>query len=1053
MSQLKIKLLGSLEIYLDGEAITWFPTDRVRALFLLLAVEPAMSQQRSTIASLLWSDSDDAAARRNLRRCLSRLKGALGDDAEAVLEASRHSIGLLSAESDYQQFQRLSSSDDAADWQKAVDLINGELAEGFHLKNSTLFDDWLAELRLTLAHQQRDLLHKLLDTITVNPQARLSYALRLAALDPYDDATQRAVMSLHVEMGNVPAAMAHYEAYVETLQQELSAEPEIATRTLYVQLEAATASNPVELINFPAQITPFVGREAERKAVIARLQAADCRMVTLLGAGGAGKTRLSIETVRYFTTDLFSDGVYFVPLVTATTAHEVLAIIHRTLALPTQGTNIEEQVFDYLSDKRLLLLLDNVEQLSGELGFLSRLLQEAAGVKLLVTSRDVVGISAEYRIPLAGLSDLKESTALLWGAIQRIEPNFDLNATNFAIGARICEQLHGVPLALELAATWISTLDLDSIRAEVEEAYTFLESPLLDTPDRHRSLRAIFEHSWELLTPQRQMMLAKASIFSGGFDMPAARHIFGAGINDLRRLLEQSLLIKQENNRYGLHELVRQFAAEKLSAADADAIRQAHATYYLALVAKNEHQLVSENALVTTKLISADLPNITRAWRWAVKHSAFEQLGATVTGLTHFYRLTARLSEGDQLYVETLAALDKQVDNELLAQLHVGCAHFRMWQSRHDESVESAECALAIAQRGENSDLIAESQLAIGRSLRALGKLMVAIQTLHQGLAACIGNGSTTRALRADILANLALISSYGIAPSAGQELAAQGVAEAQQSSNKMTEAYAFTVASYAYLRVGRISDALNTAQAGMDLVQSMGYMILQAAGVANFARVQLILGNVDEAETVFHQSIKSYRSVGDELGEVQALAGVCQSSFNKAAYVELYDYAERSLALAEANNMGLQAGHALYWKGLALLGLRKLDEAEAALKEIQKMRVALKLEGTFTGQYLFALAAIALARGSAEKGRDMISSSVDQYLKNNPDPWFLVRNCLLGYPILKAAQDPRAEKFLKLGYDYVMQSADAIENPEHRQIYLEQSRPNRELIALYETL
>lgn len=1047
---LGIDVFGRFKVTLGDSMVEQFPTERARALLLLLAVEPDLKQERAKLASLLWSERDSATARRNLRRCLGRLKSVIGD---THIVATRQHIELTATDSNYNRFQALVSSDDPDDWQEAAELCDGEFVAGFEVKNSNLFDDWLSDRRMLLHQKRVGLLHKLFGTAAEDPHLRLTYAQQLAAVEPYDDVAHRQIMSAYAEIGNVSAALAHYEQFATTLREELGTEPEASTRDLHTTLVATLASRPATLYNVPAQVTPFVGRANDRDAIVRQLQDANCRMLTVLGVGGIGKTRLALEVVAQLRSDQFADGVYFVPLVTATSALDVLATLLRVLAVPAQGDDLEVQLLDYLQDKNLLLVLDNLEQLAGEMRFLARLLQHAPDVKILATSRDVVGISAEYRYPISGLTDLQESTSLLWGAIRRIVPDFDLTVDNLSIGARICEQLHGVPLALELAATWINTLDLDSIREEIEHAYEFLESPLLDTPDRHRSLHAIFDHSWNLLTPKQQTILAKLSVFRGGFDMRVARPVLGAGIHDLRRLVEQSLLIKQEQNRYSLHELVRQFATEKLASQDEATIRQAHASYYLALPADNRDRLFGEAGRSASELIAADLANIKVAWRWAIDNGAFEQIAACAPSMTHFFRLTGRLAEGDRLYVDAIDRLGSQMDDHLLAQLHVGCAHFRMWQSRHVESISSAENALVAATRSEDSRLIAESHLAKARSNRAMGNIIMALPIFQQAIAACDVAPDDTHDIRAEIVGNLGLISSYGIDPVAGYELSNTAASEARQSGNKMIEAFALACASFSSSRLYKLAESYSGAHKAIALAQSLGNPIFEAAALATLSRSQAWMGLHEQAVTSTQRAHQVYLSIGDNWGEIFALTGYCNVYFEMREFDKVIHFADIAIALGKAKGIVLHRAYAMYWKGMALLELGQLEAAFVIFDSLRQMRVTMGLPRQFAHNYVFGLGAVALARGETEAARALISAEVDHFLRFVHDPIHLVRHTLIGYRILSAVNDSRAEQLLEVAYKHIMHTADVIENPDYRSSYFEKSWLNRALLERYQAL
>ena len=1050
MATLQITALGRFDISLDGETITRFPTARVRALLLILAVSPELRHDRGAVASLLWSDMTDGAARRNLRSCLSRLKKVLGDVTGDVLRASRQEIGLISAESDHARFQALIQSGNPTDWQTAADLSTGELAAGFSLKNSPLFDEWLANKRLTLVQQQRDLLQKLLNSVTVDPEVHLRYAQQLVATDPYDDVAQRAVMTAYVSMGNTSAALAQYERYAKFLQDELSAEPEPATHTLYDQLVASITSRPAELHNFPRQIAPFIGRVVDRDAVLGLLRQESCQMVTILGAGGMGKTWLASEVARHLTSSDFADGAYLVPLVNATAEYDAIAILHRTLALPVQGNDMLVQVLDYLHNKRLLLVLDNLEQLSGQLRFLARLLQTAKRVKILATSRDVVGISAEYRYPLHGISDLHEATAILWSAIKRVAPNFEVTPTNIAIGAVICERLHGVPLALELAATWINTLDLDSIREEIDHAYTFLESPMLDTPDRHRSLGAIFDHSWELLQPKQQRILAAASIFRGGFDMKAARAVLGASIHDLRRLVEQSLLIKADARaHYTLHELVRQFAAEKLSSADKASTQKAHATYYLSLVAKFEQQLVSENALAASEIISTDLANVRAAWGWAIHMRQIALLLQTVTALSRFYALTARYSQGNQLFVETIGQLSKEDDAPLLARLHVGCALFRIRQVQNDRAIDSAECALDAAQRANDTVLIAQSLNYWGQALRAKGQYKAAVAKSQQALAACAK--TSAHDVRADILCNLAIISAFGNRVGTAQT-AEEALAALRLTENKVIEVQALNVAAFASTNASDLSKAYALAEAGLALSRQMGDRAGEALALNMLGRTYQYLSQFDQMFETLAASQKLYQLIDDPLGEIYVLSQLARTYLTTGKLEAAVHYANQVLKLTQGRGATFHHANILTIATFALNEMENSTAARRMVTELTQLNQATTLPAAVQTDIHFCLAALDYTGGSISDALAHISTIVDQIMDNQPicRPVTVSLFFFWAHQILHTNNDPRTAQFLHYAVNDIKTKAARITNPDHRQSFLEQIPYHRALLAAY---
>ena len=1050
MASLQINVLGKFEVILNGEVLTWFPTDRVRALLLILAVDPQKLQARSTLASMLWSESPDKLARRSFRGCLMRLRKLLGDSADEIVIATRQTVHLESAESDINTLLSLANSNQPADLKAAADLIAGEFAHGFYLKNSPLFDDWLHDQRQALVQQNIQLLQTLLTHVT-DTDSRLQYAQQLVALSPYDDGTHRTIMAAWADAGNVPAALAHFDNYAKSLNDNLSAKPELETRNLHAQLLTSISHGPIVLHGFPAQVTPFIGRDQEQANILEQLLKEECRMITLLGVGGMGKTRLAIEVAQQLKGSQFEDGAYFVPLVTVTTADDVLASLHRALDLPTQGNDLEAQLLDYLRDKRLLLVLDNLEQLAGKLGFLARLLQHAPSVKILATSRDVVGISAEHRYPISGISNLHEASSILWSAIQRVAPDFDLSATNMAIGARICEQLHGVPLALELAATWVSTLDIDSIRSEIEQAYNFLESPMLDTPDRHRSLGAIFEHSWQLLEPERQTILAGTSIFRGGFDFAAARAVLGAGIHDLRRLVEQSLLVKRDKMRYAPHELIRQFSAEKLAALHPDTTRSAHAKYYLTLVAGFEDKLITLDALQAREKISLDLDNIVSAWRYALANNWLEDIAKALCALTRFYQLTGRYSEGSKLFVETIDQLDVQTDATLLAQLYAGCALLYQKQTQYDASIAAVQQALAAAKSVRGKTTIADSLRTWGRSLRARGDYRLAMPKLQEALAAC--EGEQTNAIRADILGDLALIAAYGIAPAAAIELATKGLDAVRQSGDKMGEAFSILVLAFARMQNQYLSDALRLAEEGLALSKHMGDRVNEALGYFMRGRARFFAGNFTDGNNDLIKSRVLYQAIDQHLGQIIVLTALANSYLEVGDGAAVLHHTSSINTLPQAKGTYFHWGHSLALQGQAHTLLGEYNNARKKWAMLEQLTIQHGLPATVGYSIKTHLGALELIEHSAESALEQVTTTVDELMQYPDFEYAEIRLILILYKILTANNDPRAEQILEYGHKKLMRDADRIEDVAQRRSYLENIPKNVALIKIHHAL
>lgn len=429
-----------------------------------------------------------------------------------------------------------------------------------------------------------------------------------------------------------------------------------------------TTPTPVQLPslgprhNLPAQTTPFIGRQEEIADIRQLLQDPACRLVTLLGPGGMGKTRLSIE-VGLQSVSEFTHGVRFVPLAPVQSAALVAIATANALKLTiTNNMTAEELLFQYLREKEMLLIFDNFEHVVEGAELLSLILQNAPQVKMVVTSRETLNLWEEWTRPLHGLSyptTLQPEQAEGYSAIKlflerarrvrgTVPPPSDLPSIN-----AICRLVDGMPLGIELAATWLKTLTPAQIVAEIEKNFDFLATTMRNLPERHRSIRAVFEYSWQLLTAEEQQIFARLSVFRGGFEGATAVAVAEASLPFLASLVNKSL-VEEHSGRYSLHELLRQFAAEKLG--EETAVTQArHAHYYLHWVTELEKPLKQYQQNPSLLSMRREVDNIRTAWQWACQNllqvpELALLLGQGVESLSMFCLNEGYLQEGLQAF-------------------------------------------------------------------------------------------------------------------------------------------------------------------------------------------------------------------------------------------------------------------------------------------------------------------------------------------------------------------------------------------------------------------
>jgi predicted ATPase/DNA-binding CsgD family transcriptional regulator len=418
------------------------------------------------------------------------------------------------------------------------------------------------------------------------------------------------------------------------------------------------------LHNFPAQPTSFVGREADIDELRALLNNPACRLVTLVGAGGTGKTRLSLETGAKIE-DAFANGVYFVPLAHLSRDEDIVTTIIRVLGIQTSDSDdLSDELCKFLSQQQLLLILDNFEHITDGAGLLSHILSQAPHVKMLITSRGVLHLQEEWIWQVDGLpfpqdatvTDIENYSAirLFLDRAQRVQINAPAEV-DMACVVHICQMVAGIPLALELAASWLNTLTCQEIATEIQNNIDLLATQMRNVPERHRSIRAVFDHSWHLCCEDEQIALRRLSIFRSGFERDAAHNVAGVSLQTLAALVEKSMLMKRPSGRYSIHELIRHYAEEKLDeAGETDAVQTAHMQYFANFMAERTLDIMGREQLAGLNKIDADYDNIRTAWHRVIETQADAFLDQMMEGLVLFYEMYSRFQEGDTLFQQAM---------------------------------------------------------------------------------------------------------------------------------------------------------------------------------------------------------------------------------------------------------------------------------------------------------------------------------------------------------------------------------------------------------------
>ncbi len=699
MPHLSISLFGSITCTTGDDVAVRFAYDKVQALLAYLATESNRPQRREVLAGLLWPDQEESVARHNLNQALWSLRRSINDRdlIEPLLVSSRDSL-QLSPEADclidVHRFRTLLDNVErhvhrrqeacpaCTEWLiEAAELYHGPFLAQISLADSPEFEDWVVTCRERFHQMAVDALERLVDQLEHQHeyQRAIAYLRRLLQLDPWREDSHRRLMRLLARAGQRPAALAHFDRVRQILERDLGADVEQETIDLRDEIERGdrgeSNGEPREVVPspataLPASAAPLVGREQILSELSSLIASGQHRLITLIGPGGIGKTSLALQLARD-EEHSFRHGARFMPLAGTASSESLVQVIADACSLPVYGTSdVHEQLMNRLREQDLLLVLDNFEHLLSGASVVSDILAVAPRVQVVVTSRERLNLYGEYVVPVTALdipsimdapSDIgrASSVQLFVRSAERANSSFQLRASDFPAIIHTCELVGGMPLGIELAAAWTPLLSCQEIAAEIEKSLDFLSTSLRDVPERHRSMRAAFDHSWRMLTETERRIFTRLSVFRGGFLKDAAEQITGSPLPVLLTLMSKSFLVRNPHGRFEIHELLRQYAEDHLKQ-DPLALREArvaHASYFVTFLHDREQKLKGREYVPALQELIAETENIRATWAWALEDRDVELL-ETLSRIWLFYEVSGRYQELADAQDRAIAVLE-----------------------------------------------------------------------------------------------------------------------------------------------------------------------------------------------------------------------------------------------------------------------------------------------------------------------------------------------------------------------------------------------------------
>jgi len=1016
MPQLALSFLGPFQVMLDGEPITGFATDKTRALLAYLAVEAEYPHRRDTLAGLLWPDYPHRKARHGLRQALSHLRQTLGDrDDVPFLLVSRETIqfnphcdhwldaaafATLAEECrTHLHRHRETCLPCLQRMERMVELYRGDFLAHFFLSDSSSFEEWATLKREWLRRE----VARALSLLTHRHERRgeyeraRRYARRQVELEPWREEVHRQLMRLLALDGQRSAALAQYETCRQALAEELGVEPTDETTRLYEQIRAGeiSPSSPASLHNLPPSPTPFVGRKEELADLADLLADPDCRLVTLFGPGGIGKTRLALQTAESHI-GAFAQGVYFVPLTAASSAEHLVPAIADALNFPFDGhRKPKEQLLNYLRQKELLLVLDGMEHLLEGAGVLSEILTRAPDVLLLVTSRERLNLREEWVYAVEGLTYPAEESVEEWEAYSALDLfrqrarqsdwRFSLSEAELPYVAHICRLVEGMPLGVELAAAWVAVRSCREIAQEVERNLDVLTTSMRNVPARQRSVRATFEHSWNLLAEPERRGFRRLSVFRGGFEREAAEQIAGASLAILSALVDKSLLRRDPSGRYHIHELLRQYAAEKLQQIrrEQERVQAYHSRYYAAFLRQQERGLKGKKQQESLEAISAEMDNVHYAWQWASaqvelgwnESLALSVIGQSVESLYLFYTIRSRYQEGEAALHRAAMALDTGAPigekGLLLGRLLARQGKCCEFTEQPDKAQRLFERSLSLFHRLDAWRETALPLDGMGYLAHMRGEYAQAKQYLQESLA--VYRKIENPWGLANVLSNLCLVARRQGAFAEAKEWGQESLTIRREIGDRRGVASSLNNLGLVHCALGEYAEAREALQESLRICHQIGHKVGIANVCTGLCQASFRLGDVEAAEQFGREGLAICQDIGDRWGVAIAFNNLGSIAAETGDYARAKGLFQESLA--EYRQIGIKSGLAntLGNLGEACYQLGEHAEARRTLREA--LKIAWKIGATpILLETLIRLAPLQAQEGKTAQGLEMLA-------------------------------------------------------------------------------
>lgn len=908
---LHIHLFGHLRLFVDGRPQKFSALPKATPLLAYILLNRSSHIPRDTLAYTLWPDVPESEARANLRRHLHELRRNLPPAPE--------SLPWILAETQQVQWNPAAPVwIDVAEFEAAVQQPDrrveaAALYTGDLLQN--VYEEWLEPERERLRNLYLQTLEQLIERSRQQADLlqAINYCQQILHYDPWRENIIRSLMQLRLESGDRAGALQEYQRFKQRLHEELGVAPMPETRALYQDMvdnriktperpqkpEPAAPTPPTPSRprhNLPAALMACIGREQEIVTLVELLQ--NSRLVTLTGPGGIGKTRLSLEVATHIferRPELCTDGVFYVRLSDVRDVNLIAPAIAEAVGLKISAAEPAwDQLGYHLQDKRILLVLDNFEQLLPAAAHLTDLLHAAASLRLLVTSQALLHIYGEHEfavppltVPLTGdssITDIRQSPAVAWfvAVARTTNPSFTVTPENVTTIAQICVRLEGVPLAIELAAARSKLFSPAIILSQLNNPLNFLTGRARDLPARQRTLREAITWSYNLLTETEKELFAALSVFAGSFSLEAAVTICGRKgdegqtYNDLESLLDKNILRlanrpEDGSPRFRMLLVIRDYAREQLAPSAAATYQHHHLQFFSAFAERAGNTLYGPDQLLWIERLTEEDDNIRAALEWAFTNSATAQqveAGCVIIfNLSQrYWQIKGRIGEGRVWSQCALQHRSLLAPEPLLRLLNHG-GWLAQLQEDYPAALAMHEEALTLTSQVRDSRLTISTLHYLGAVAGRTGDYVRSESLLNECQQLMRQNSDTTPLALSTLLNNLGIV---------------------QRRLKKYMEAAA-------------------TLNECLEMKKAQGDKAGIASVLSNLGMVYTNQGDHESGRRYLVESLNLRREVNDRMGMMLTLSNIAQLALEEKQWLKAVHLQAATDALRQEMNLPLR--------------------------------------------------------------------------------------------------------------------------------------------------